>query len=63
MEITINDTELGSLEIKDKADLDRLNETIRLQQERMKNSLLTKKAPEKVIPKHDENHKHVVATF
>lgn len=62
MKIEIKDTELGNLQIKNKADLDRLNEFIRLQQERMKNSLLTRKQPEKVIPK-ASNHKHIVAVF
>lgn len=62
MDLKINDTELGNLEIKNKAEAEKLNAAIKAQQEKMKNSLLTKKAPEKVIPK-KEGHRHIVATF
>lgn len=64
-DVEIKDTELGNLNLNigDEAALVKLNENIRLQEERMKNSLLTQKEPEKVIPKEGENHQHIVATF
>lgn len=65
MDIKVNDSELGKLEISknSKGQISKLNQTIKRQMDSMKPSLLTKKRPVKVLPKKDKNHKHVVETF